>query len=499
MNESISEELTHLLYGTGLILIGSIFGMGAGFATRVVAARYLTQDGYGQIILGLTILNIASVLLLFGLPEGLARQLPRSDHKSEIFQSSIVLNLSVGIMVTIISLLGANYFRSNLSNLLGDGFYDVLFPFIVSIPLLIVIRITIGGFRGLGNSKARVIIRNITNQGAILLCVILGSMYGVDEFGIASSWLIGMGAGVVVAALLLKWHSPLFSTSIIATKDFSPGRTLKLVKFSIPLMFAGAGWMLLNQTDNFLLGVLSNPESVAVYDTGFSLSQLFLIFPTAFGYLALPLFSKYDSEGSMSEFRLSYKIISKWMVLMGFPIYIFILFNPKLVLKLTFGERYIVASPVLRLVSTGIFIHLIGGLNAKSLTAIGRTKLVLIGIAITVVGNAILNILLIPEFGPTGAAIASVISYTILNIYYNYKLYSLTGAHSIHEKIYTPIFVSILTLGMFMYIIDTLLYIPSSNLVFFALFLLFYPGVIFRLGLSESDKALLLESLDRNT
>jgi len=75
------------------------------FGTRIVITRFLPVDSYGEIVLGITVLNILGIVSILGLSQALTRYLPRAETEEEhsrivaaIYQIGIGLSIVWGLI-----------------------------------------------------------------------------------------------------------------------------------------------------------------------------------------------------------------------------------------------------------------------------------------------------------------------------------------------------------------------------------------------------------------
>ncbi|WP_367883130.1 polysaccharide biosynthesis C-terminal domain-containing protein [Thermococcus peptonophilus] len=108
----------------------------------------------------------------------------------------------------------------------------------------------------------------------------------------------------------------------------------------------------------------------------------------------------------------------------------------------------------LRILSLGFMFHVVmGGLNAMSLVAVGRTSDNLIGNLLAAVLNIALNAALIPVYGINGgAALATASSYIAANLYRVSVLYRTTGVQPFGKAYTKALIIGAVTLvfGVFL-------------------------------------------------
>jgi len=111
-----------------------------------------------------------------------------------------------------------------------------------------------------------------------------------------------------------------------------------------------------------------------------------------------------------------YQLSTKWIYILTFPVFLTLLLIPERVIGLIFGSSYLEGSLALSILSVGFFARVAAGRNRGALTALGCTNCVLVSNVAGIVANVVLNLLLIPRYGVVGAAVASALSFGVLNV-----------------------------------------------------------------------------------
>ncbi|MFB6225063.1 MAG: flippase [Candidatus Paceibacteria bacterium] len=422
------DAFERVVQGSIFIFIGNSLGAASAFLTRLFAARYLGPADYGLIVLGVTLLNISSIIALLGLPDGVARQLPRSKNKNKLFFSALSLALPVAVLI---SLLMITFAKEIAAVLQEPNFSPILILFAFGIPFLTFIRLTVGGMRGLESARGRIAIQNLGYQGLTAVGVIIGVFLGFGTYEIAGSWITALLISTVVGGYLL-------SKKLTIVPELSPtfrrgkmvsylNRTRSLLLFSLPLLLSRGLQVLLQQSDNFLLGFFLHSNVVGIYDAAFTVGKLLLLFIDSAVFLFLPLFSDLHSKEQWGQMDRIYELTAKWLVFITLPIYLIVVFFPDQILTFVFGSAYARGDTALVIIASGFFVHVILGTNGTGLIATGYTRKILWGNVMGFTLNIGLNIALIPRIGIIGAAIASAFGYGISNIYWMHQLYSQTG------------------------------------------------------------------------
>jgi O-antigen/teichoic acid export membrane protein len=131
--------------------------------------------------------------------------------------------------------------------------------------------------------------------------------------------------------------------------------------------------------------------------------------------LYLPMASRLDSNNQNEELKNIYQIITKWIFILTFPVFSMIIFYPETVMTTLFKPAYAGASTTLSILTLGFFTNAAMGRNRETLAALGNTKQVMTINVSGLIANVVLNIVLIPRLSYNGAAVASAVSFILIN------------------------------------------------------------------------------------
>ena len=179
---------------------------------------------------------------------------------------------------------------------------------------------------------------------------------------------------------------------------------------AIPAMLMNMLMYLNYHADVLFLGALTNNSvEVGLYGTAVTLGNMLWIIPDAFKDVIFNRAAKKDNPKEIL-FAIMINFLLCLVIIVGF------LFCGRCFLWLMYGEDYVDAYPLVLLLFIGTLPMILYKLIHPIYIANGNTGVVvrLLGIAVGV--NIIGNFLLIPEFAGKGAAISSVVSYSICGI-----------------------------------------------------------------------------------
>jgi O-antigen/teichoic acid export membrane protein len=413
------DALRTVFTGGSVVFLGLFVELGVSFLAKLVIARVLGPVDYGVVALGVTTMVIVSTVVLLGLNTGIGRSLPRykdREHRRGVLVSafqiavplSIVAGLSVFVTAPTIATVGFD----------DPSVTPVLRVFGLIIPLAAVVKLAVGGTQGLQQALPKVYIRNFALPVTRFAAVLVALFLGFGAIGIAWAYAIAYAVAAVVGIYVLFRRTPLFSWEIDAIPMH---RTL--LTFSAPLVISTTMTLFLSDIDTFMLGYFVTTGAVGVYNTVYPLAHLLIIAMSSFGFIFMPVVSELHENGETESVRRIYQVATKWIFLLTFPIFAIMVLFPTQTIRLTFGPKYVGGNLALVVLAVAFFTHAVAGPNANALTSIGRTRTIMYDNTLVAALNFVLNLALIPQYSILGAAIATAVSYILLNVLYTIQLY----------------------------------------------------------------------------
>jgi O-antigen/teichoic acid export membrane protein len=212
------------------------------------------------------------------------------------------------------------------------------------------------------------------------------------------------------------------------------------------------------------------------------------------GFVVLPVFSDLETAKNQAEIKHLYTQITKWMTALTLPFVLFLVTFPNLILRTVFTPSFGRAGFALAIITVTFFTHVVAGANRQTLTALGDSTAVFKGMVGALFLNILLNILLIPQLGIEGAALATAISYGLLNVFYNSLLYRMVEIQPFTWRLATT-----LGVGLFLFVGVYALFRCLIEPTFWRVFgvaigytLVYATAFVFTGGLEPKDAELLI-------
>lgn len=221
MHDSLYRNSIYLIASSGLTAIINILFW-------AVAARYYPANQIGTVTALISTLGFIVSISMLGLGESLIRFLPTSKNKQALANTSLLISLAFGSIVTILSIPLLSLFEPSLSLILGTNNGRLLYFVYVLATILSSIQDAIF----ITNRKADyVLIRNICGAVVKLLLILPLNMIGEAGLLIAVSF-----APITSSILGIYFLSKVgFRPSVKFTKNIRSWTNFSLVNYSTGL------------------------------------------------------------------------------------------------------------------------------------------------------------------------------------------------------------------------------------------------------------------------
>lgn len=487
--------IREMVKGSGVLLVALVVELGVSFVAKVIMAQSLSQVNYGVVSLGIVVMSILSTVTMLGLRTGIARYLPRFDDLTDrrgVLISSYAMAMPVSVGVGIAVFLGAPFLAVVV---FSDPALTVpLRIFACIIPLSAFVNMVIGTGQGLKDPLPQVALRHLllpiarfAGIGAVLLA-------GFGAVAIAGAYF----AAYLLTAVLALWYLLTQTPLLDRSSGWTP-RYRELLAFSAPLIITRVMVHVFSDLDMLMLGslVADGTAAVGTYNVVYPLAELLTLALTAFRFIFVPVLSELHADQEVADARRLYQVSTKWAGMATLPLFLLLLLFPERIISLTFGAKYAEGATALAILSVGFFVHSVVGLNGSALTAFGRTRTIMWDNVATATVNVVLNLLLIPRYGIVGAAVATTVSYLLLNLLYSVQLHREIGVQPLTASLVRPALISLVLVLAIRWFVLTFFGLDALVVVGFGLlFALAYGLAVLRFGGIEEEEVMLVLSFE---
>ncbi|MCH8011606.1 MAG: oligosaccharide flippase family protein [Candidatus Marinimicrobia bacterium] len=391
-----------LIYGTGNIISRLVT-----FLLLPILTHALSPQDYGIITLVYVFLGFMNIIYQYGLEPAFFR-FSSEDSKDKIRSFSTAFWMILGTSIILSAVIIG--FKSQISLiLLGDIKYHALFSLTAGILLF-------DALAKIPFALLRLEERASVFMAVKLLNVVITLTLNIWLVVIREAGIIGVFQSVFFAAVATYIAVLLFTFSSLKI-SFSKKLAEKFIKFGSPFIPAGLAAIAMEMIDRYLLLHLKDATMVGIYSAGYKLGIFMLLITTAFNYAWLPFFLK---AGKTTEASSVFAKIFTYFSVVALFTWITISFFIPEIIRITIGGYSLIGPsfysaetivPIILLgyIFQGYYLNFLPGIYFEKKT--GLIPIITIsGAAI----NIILNLILIPKYGITGAAIATLIGYAAM-------------------------------------------------------------------------------------
>lgn len=493
---SLNDSLVKITKGAGIALAGTLVALFLGFISRPMVARYGTEADYGVFSLAFAILSICVVIATLGLQQGATRTIAyaRGKNDSERIQklipASIQFGLIAGISLGIIVFLTSDILAARIFHDAALGFPLKILA--LGIPFFTLIYVFVSIFRGFDDIKPTVYFRDVLRNLLFPLFLLPVIFLDLPFTGVFYAYLASLVISCVVLIVYTVKRLPFPIGFRTKMSDNPVAKDLLL--FSLPLLGVAMLALIITWTDTLMLGGLKSSADVGLYNAAHPLANFISAPLGAMVLIYVPVASGLYAQGSMPEMRKNFSLLTKWLCAATLPLFLILFLFPDTVLSFVFGASYASAATALRILSLGFIINNFMGPNGATLIAMGKVRFVMWAALATAVLNVGLNIALIPPLGIEGAAIASAVAVTSINLIIGWKLYSLSKAQPLSKNLLKPTLVSLALVFLFQFIFGNFVTVVwwMLPLLFILYYVIYGLAILFTKSFDKEDIAMLL-------
>ncbi len=395
-----SESFKKYFKNTSWLFAEKILRILISFLVTVLVIRYLGPEQFGLLSYAISFYALFTAISVLGLENISIRELVKYPEQRDNILGSVFLLRLVGGIVTII-LIALTLFIS------GEPTDISILILIISTSIVFQSFSVIDYyFRAEVKAKYSVYVMMasvlFTSSLKILLIVLEAPLiYFAIVFSV--EFLIA-AAGF----LLVYKHNKL---KIIKWK-FRKETAVNLLKDSWPLILAGLVISIYTKIDQVMIKNMLDSKELGYYAAAVKLSEAWYFIPVALTNSIFPAIinaKKVSNKFYFNRMQKLYDILAWMAISIAIPVSIF----SREIINILFGSEFQSAAPVLTIyIWAGVAVFL-GVASSQYLITENFTKLSFFRTFIGMIFNVILNLILIPKYGIVGAAVATLVSYSV--------------------------------------------------------------------------------------
>jgi polysaccharide transporter, PST family len=398
IQDGFNLNLRQIITNTVWLMADNVLRMGVGLFVGVWVARYLGPQQFGLLNYSIAFVGLFNVIAKLGVDSIAIRDLVRDiSARDEILGTAFSLKLMGGIISFVMAIGTLSLMPSATQNLWITG--------VIALGLVFQIFDVIDfWFQSQVKSKYIVYAKNSAYiLASIIKILLIQAKAPLIFFAIITLGEIVFSAiGLVIVYRLSGYFFKAWKFNFALAKN--------LLKDSWPNILAGFSIAIYMRVDQLMLGSMVGDEAVGTYSVGVRLAEIWYFMPVAISSSINPAIIQAKQDGEENYYGRIQKALNL-LVILTYGVSIGTAFLAKPLITLLYGSQFMDASSTLAIyVWAGVFVSL-GLIKGIWITTEGMMRF---GFITTMLGaglNVLLNFLLIPRYGGTGAAAATVISY----------------------------------------------------------------------------------------
>jgi O-antigen/teichoic acid export membrane protein len=408
----MDHHMKEVVRGTTTAFILKALGTGLSFGFNIILARLLGAKGAGVYYLALTVTTIASVVGRLGLDNTLLRFTAANaeqkdwDKVAGIYRMGIRIAVGASILVTLIILISASWIAQGIfsEETLTAPLRLMAFG-ILPMSLLILHAELLKGLKRIRDAMM------IQSVGLPMLGVPLLAILGV------SLGLLGAAVAYVISAFaVLLLGIGFWRRATPQLRNLNGCFDIRLlISTSLPLFWVTSMNLVMSWTDIIMLGIWTDSKTVGIYGVAARTAMLTSFILPAVNSIVAPKFAGLYAQKDYQSLSTLARNSAQIMTCLAAPVLLLFVVAPKWVLGF-FGTGFISGANVLVILAIGQFVNVSTGSVGYLLMMSGYEKLMRNTIIVSAVFNILLNSILIPKYGISGAAIATAISLAMMNL-----------------------------------------------------------------------------------
>ena len=366
-------------------------------AIIIYAARVLGVAEYGVFSYALGLASFFTIFADIGVSQILTREASREPKSaSSYFATSFWIKSTLLLFTALLVILVAPSFSKieAAKNLL---------PFVALLVIFDNLReFSNAFFRAKERMEFEALITVAMNTVIVIFGFVALYFYPTAK-SITFSYISSAGAGFMAAIFLLREE---WSRILV---NFNPRLILPIMQSAWPIaLLSLLGAFMLN-VDIIMLGWFRSAAEIGLYSAGQKVAQIFYTLPTIIASAIFPALSRAVNQEEKQKATL---IMEKGLAVVFFialPLTAGGIALSESILRFLYGQEYIAGSTAFQILIATILVVFPGPLLGNLVLAYDKQKKIAGYVALTSLGNVILNFLLIPRFGIVGAATATLV------------------------------------------------------------------------------------------
>lgn len=488
--EQYGAYVGRIARGAGVSSFGQGVGRLLGYATQVAIARMFGPAQLGFYALGLTLVQLANILSMFGMDNSVVRYVARyrAEGDDARVRGTVLLVLGttfgIGVALSVAVFAGAGFLAEKVFD---KPFLESIFrAFAPALPFFTLMSTALYATQGFQTVKYTAYVQEVARPLISLVLVGVFYLLGVEILGAVAAYVLSMAAG---AALALYYLRRLLPAGGASGARVEAGEVLGS---SGPMMVArittyASAWGMI-----WVLGVFVSAREVGIYNAASRTAALSGLVLLAFSGIFSPMISNLHGSNALEHLGFLYKDVSRWAFTGSLAVFVPTVLLSRDILAV-FGAGFVPGWPVLTVIAFGYLFASSVGLTGRMLAMTGHERRLMWSRVVATAASLAAGAAAAPVFGLLGAAVAAAAGLILVNALTLFSVRRLLGFWPYDRLYFKPSVAAVLAAGG-AWLAKLALGPPQGLVAVFTigpLFLLLFAALIVALRLSESDRQFL--------
>jgi len=394
---AIEPAPRRLLSNTLIVIGGTAAQRLLQFATTVLLARGLGGEVYGQYIFVVAYMFIFSFLVDLGLERVIAREIARTPELTgELLGTGFLIRGILSLFVAAAAIAVAT-----ILDLPSVTWWCILVS-AVGLPLTVETLL-----RAFFQTRFEMHYPYMLTLPGGLLFVLLAMLVIWNGSSLAWIFVAGLVTGTISIAVMLWIALP----KMQVVWRVNPALLRRLWRDAWELGAMNFIWLVALRIDQLLLYWLRDPTELGYYSVAVKLTEALNLISESAMVTVFPLLAS-SELAAPQRFERIYRLTLRYLIALALPIGLLVTLEGERIIRIMFGESYLAGAPALTVLGWWVFFAYTGAVYANLMIVRSQQRLIVLISLVALAINIGLNLLFIPRWGATGAALATFASST---------------------------------------------------------------------------------------
>jgi O-antigen/teichoic acid export membrane protein len=391
-----------IAFNTSLFALCRIGSLAVQSVAFVVIARNLGKVGLGQYSVVFAFLSFFQVITGLGIDSLVVRELSFSDRHPAIIGNAIYLKLVAGVVAVFACLLFLQFsgYEPEVKKYIAVASLSLMFGFAST-------------FAGLFQHHMKAQYYSLPEMLVSILTSVIMMVAAIN--GAPVLVLVLVNAYMVILLAGLYWFLSVRKLNLRPVLALNLPLAKKLLANAWPIFVSSFFVAINGRVDQVMLFRMQGDAALGSYVAAVKMTECLTFIPTAFSAVMFPFMCESFSR-SREKFVFVYQRAFKYMAIIVMPVAFGTTMLAQPIMELIYGAKFQDGAIILAvLIWSQIFVFM-GCINANVLVIMNLQKVMFFLTLAGAATNVLANLWLIPHYSSLGAAMATVISYSLVGI-----------------------------------------------------------------------------------